>query len=380
MKLNRTHHINALAGLKKLGNNSINCVVTSPPYWALRDYGVKDQIGLENTYQEYITKLCDIFDQVKRVLTPGGTVWIVLGDTYGGTGDKGKTKNPKYPAGRPGQEIAVNKEAIQKCLMQIPARVSIEMIKRGWILRNKIIWHKPNCLPESVKDRFTVNYEEILFFTKSKKYYFEQQREPVTSNAHDIARMKAGRTTFKGKWKDNKPIPGSKQTAFVAGDPIAGRNKRAVWSINPVPFKGAHFAVFPQALIETPIKAGCPGQVCKKCGKAREKLITATGIKLQHHGITKTAELSRGRHGNTSLFLTGTTNEYKYIGLSNCGCNASWRPGIVLDPFMGSGTTGIVAKKLGRDFIGFEINQEYVNMANERTRPYLEQTKLQVIE
>ena len=178
---NKIIHGDSLEVLQTLPGESIDCVVTSPPYWALRDYGVPGQLGLESTFNEYISKLCDIFDEVKRVLKKEGTCWVNIGDTYVGSGfgAGGKhhflsdqaLKNPTKFAGLP-----------NKSLCQIPSRFAIEMCNRGWILRNEIIWHKPNCMPQSVKDRFTVDFEKIFFFVKSKKYYFETQYEPALMN------------------------------------------------------------------------------------------------------------------------------------------------------------------------------------------------------
>ena len=171
---------NSLTVLKTLPDESVNCCVTSPPYWSLRDYGVEGQLGLEKTFEEYITKLCNIFDQVKRVLRKDGTCWVNLGDTYNASGgcgwtglesknweQKAKPHNIKtYPA---------------KSLCLIPQRFAIEMVNRGWICRNTIIWHKPNCMPSSAKDRFTVDFEYLYFFVKSKKYWFEQVFEEHTT-------------------------------------------------------------------------------------------------------------------------------------------------------------------------------------------------------
>lgn len=283
----------ALAELKKLPSESVNCVVTSPPYWALRDYGVSGQLGLEPTFQEYITRLCDIFDEVKRVLRDDGTCFVNMGDTYGGTGDKGDWTDPKYAKGRNGQAKAINKSATQKSLCQIPSRFAIEMTDRGWILRNEIIWFKPNCMPSSVKDRFTVDFEKVFFFVKNKRYWFETQEETATQNrwgGHkpiDTEKSKDSDNVFAGLTRQRDMMPEK-------------RNKRCVWRISTKPFKEAHFATYPEKLIEPMIQAGCP------------------------------------------------------VG------------GTVLDPFLGSGTTAVVAKKQNKRCIGIELNPEYVKIADKR--------------
>ena len=356
----------ALTKLKELKEKSVNMVMTSPPYWALRDYGSdvetiwdgdenckhefevkerrlhggtmkedfgcsrgtremtdwktkdgfcqkcgawKGQLGLEPTFDLYIKHLCDIFDEVKRVLRDDGTCWVNLGDTYysksGGKfqNDNISNKQRNDASGiSKANKLKEGKELEQKNLTLIPFRFAIEMQNRGWILRNVIIWHKPNCMPSSVKDRFTVDFEYIFFFSKKKKYYFEQQLEPV--KLQSIHRTKY-------KWEGHR----EKMSAYEGMDiknmcKGEGRNKRAVWEIKPKGFKEAHFAVYPEKLCETPIKAGCP------------------------------------------------------------------KDGIVLDPFFGAGTTGLVALKQGKKFIGIELNPEYIEIAKKRLAPYKEQTKL----
>ncbi len=355
--------VNALEGLRQLPDESVDCVVTSPPYWSLRDYGIastiwgnedckhewslestkkinlvqsqlmsrpwrsrassstttsgsfctkcnawKGQLGLEPTFELYIQHLCTLFDEVKRVLKKTGTCWVNLGDTYSGSNQgHGKKSIPnghyanlgkidrylKKYAHLVGRSPPSSKTSVpEKSLCQIPSRFAVAMCSRGWILRNRIIWHKPNCMPHSVKDRFTVDYEDILFFVKSKKYWFAPQREPHKS---------ASLQRIKHNWNGHRePMSSYAQMDIKKMCHPEGRNKRCVWTINTKPFNGAHFATYPEKLIETPIKAGCPEQ------------------------------------------------------------------GIVLDPFMGSGTTALVARKLNRRFIGFELNPSYIEIANAR--------------
>lgn len=381
MEVNKIYLGNTLDVLKTFPDESINCCVTSPPYWALRDYGTdgviwdgdpdcehewesntqkmaggmisyrerlqrdaglntskyignhedknkdvvsnlcnkcgawKGQLGLEPDFNLYIKHLCDIFDEVKRVLRKDGTCWVNLGDTYS-SGQKGGGGKNSEKVKIKGQENFQSFEPRDfdcgglpdKSLCNIPSRFSIEMQNRGWILRNKIIWHKPNCMPSSVTDRFTVDFEEIFFFVKNKKYWFEQQFEPHTrlwdeSNGGNLKESstwaKDAKALQKGQHKGKYPLPNEN-----------GRNKRTVWKIPTQPFPEAHFAVFPEALVETPIKAGCP------------------------------------------------------------------KDGIVLDPFMGSGTVALKALKENRNFIGIEINPDYIDMAYNRIRPLLSQSKL----
>lgn len=305
----------SLEVLKTLPDESVDCVITSPPYWALRDYGCEGQLGLEPTFQEYIDKLCNIFDEVKRVLKKEGTCWVNIGDTYMGNSsysEKGRQGfgndkigminkkqwvDPKYEkAGESrlrGREHVFSGQVIEKSLCQIPSRFAIEMTNRGWILRNEIIWHKPNCMPSSAEDRFTVDFEKVFFFVKNKKYYFEQILEPYESepSESDRNRNKAGE-----KYNGTGLFSEGERDYYCKG----GRNKRTVWSITTKGFSEAHFATYPEALVEPMIKSGCP------------------------------------------------------LG------------GIVLDPFSGSGTTGRVAIDSGREYIGIELNPEYIKIQEKR--------------
>lgn len=289
----------ALEILRTMPDESVDCAVTSPPYWALRDYGVEGQLGLEPTFEEYLQKLCAIFDEVKRVLKREGTCWVNLGDTYSGSNNGSHDYREHDGLGLDPKERYKGQKAGKtsvpaKSLCLIPFRFAIEMVNRGWMLRNTIIWHKPNCMPSSVKDRFTVDFEPLFFFVKSKQYWFELQYEPhKTKPTHGTGR--------RGLQKGNVQVWGHEQrhSAHINYG-HSGRTKRCVWTIPTQPFAEAHFAVYPPTLIETPIKAGCP------------------------------------------------------------------EGGIVLDPFMGSGTTAVVARQLGRRFIGIELNPAYVELAAKR--------------
>lgn len=305
------HQGDALEVLKTFEPESIDCCITSPPYWALRDYKVEGQLGLEPTFSEYVDKLVAIFDQVKRVLKRSGACWVVLGDTYG-RGDR--TTNCKQTVERnENRHLAVNnKTGYSKSLCMIPERFALKMIDHGWILRNKIIWYKPNCMPSSAKDRFTVDFENVFFFTKSQRYYFETQYEPALDPEDDVRRFgKAKIYNKKPRYFGEHQYHNKKTDEEIRQQAMLGRIKRTVWTINTRPFKGSHFAVFPEELVETPLRATCP--------------------------------------------VDGT----------------------VLDPFMGSGTTGLVALKLARRFVGIELNKDYIKLAEERLRPWTEQTKLQ---
>ena len=371
--------------LKTLPSESVDCIMTSPPYWTLRDYGVDGQLGLESTFQEYLTKLCNIFDEVKRVLKNTGTCWVNLGDVYASTEMRNEGFNERWH----GKQFLSNKQGDtdrqrpkrpktqlpKKSLCQLPSRFAIEMTNRGWILRNRIIWHKPNCMSSSIKDRFTVDYEDLFFFTKSKKYYFETQYEPWVNNQHDIKRAQNKDLRYNGKHKEGydknsrEDHLSSQATGQPIGNPVQGRNKRCVWKIPTNGFKEAHFAVFPENLVETPIKAGCPQYICKKCGKPREKIIETEFVPQPDISPERNKRGVYGKPMDKSNRWQGTprgTTKATTKGYTDCGCNAGFRPGIVLDPFSGAGTVAVVARKLLRDSLGIDLNHEYCKMARKR--------------
>jgi len=273
----------ALAELKKLPDESVDCIITSPPYWALRDYGVKGQLGLEPTYQEYINKLCDVFDEAKRVLRKDGTCWVNIGDTYGT--QSGAMRDGKFGKKNTNNQQIVQPKSVHKCLLQIPSRFAIEMCNRGWILRNEIIWYKPNAMPSSARDRFTVDYEKVFFFVKNKSYWFAPQYEPLSeASAKDFN----SRKQFRNKGSNNiYGCPGEGRDRREFYKPELGRNKRCVWKINTKPFSKAHFAVYPEALVEPMINAGCPigGTVLDPFGGAMTTCVVAKKLKRNYIAI-----------------------------------------------------------------------------------------------
>jgi DNA modification methylase len=304
--LNRIVCGDALSILKKLPSESIDCVVTSPPYWSLRDYGVKGQIGLEDSFAQYLINLLAIFSEVRRVLKAEGTCWVNLGDTY-------TTRNSRQGTYQPALSLNANKARSflrppapmrlpPKCLLQLPSRFALEMTSLGWTLRNEIIWHKPNCLPSSARDRFTVDFEKLFFFVKNRRYYFQQQFEPLSDTKRLMRPLVKEFSHRKRRYGDLRIAAINPKTEEASRRRMLenGRNKRCVWRIATRPFRGEHFAVFPQEFIKTPILAGCP------------------------------------------------------------------EGGIVLDPFSGSGTTALVARRFNRRFVGIELNPKYVRMSEKR--------------
>jgi len=353
--------------LKDIPDESIDCVVTSPPYWGLRDYGtaeweggdekcehkvgratrtltkkskkqttnsgsygdetikqdgacphcgakrIDSQLGLEKTPEEYVENMVQVFREVKRVLKKDGTVFLNLGDSYCGTGSKGEYKDPKHKEGRNGQRVALNNKIQglkQKDLVGIPWRTALALQADGWYLRQDIIWHKPNPMPESVTDRCTKSHEYIFLLTKDKKYYYDHEaiKEP-TSDKSDFGRPLPKKGQFASTKADgvNNNATKARFGNGSLGNPN-GRNKRSVWTVTTKPFKEAHFATFPEDLIEP-------------------------------------------------MILT------------------TRKDALILDPFFGAGTTGVVALKNGRSYLGIELNEEYIKIAERRigglTKPLL---------
>jgi len=486
----------ALEELKKFPDECVDMVITSPPYYGLRDYQVEGQWGLEKTIDEYLEKLKALMLELKRVLKPTGTIWWNHGDTYGGT-KIGNTNASTGGIGKPrysGEWTQTFKKSAgkPKCLLMIPERFALMCIEEvGLILRNKIIWHKPNSMPSSVKDRFSNTWEYLYLFSKKKKYFFdldavrvksktgdgayqgkrtgkrfgfvaspqgipstfgkELRNYPLGKNPGDVIKLSPkyllgkGHTNRQGlnrslsivtikaykeyqepiaKFlkkhikKEHKPIldkifgkhrwphwtrtdlsgaalPGVKdwvklkEILNLKETPFdemiyeiqklnipnfqCGRNPGDFWSITTQPFKEAHFAVFPEKLCERPILAGCPRWVCKKCSKPRVRITKPTeeyakllGKSWHNHKEDKIKGMWQKKTVANGSSLKSTTAQYETIGLTKCDCNAGFQPGIVLDPFCGSGTALVVAKKLGRNFIGIDIKPEYCEMARRR--------------
>ncbi len=300
-------------------------------------------------------------------------MWWNHGDSYNGTkiGKTDKKVSEYIKDSMP--DLIKNTQSgipVKSLLLQNFRLVQRMIDEQQWILRNIIIWHKPNCMPSSVKDRFTVDFEPVFFFTKSKKYWFETQYERYVENS-DMAyrkKLRCGRKYgVKRPYQDNQPLSHSKTPAIVNPQ---GRNKRCVWKIPTKPFSEAHFAVFPEELIETPIKAGCPQFICKKCGVARNRIIVGEGgsIGKSWHEHKKDMEVGAGQISRIGDCVDKSGKKYRRVdkGLTDCGCKAGFKPGIVLDLFMGAGTTALVAQNLGRNYIGIELSKEYIKIAKQR--------------
>lgn len=339
MYRNKIVEYNVLNTPWPLDDNSVDCCVTSPPYWALRDYGVKGQLGLEKTPEEFMERIVTVFEEVRRVLKPQGTLWLNIGDSYASQSKKRTEKQATAKSTIAGslvsqysileQQSKIVAGLKPKDLVGIPWMLAFALRSAGWYLRQDIIWHKPNPMPESVTDRCTKAHEYLFLLSKSSRYYYDGDSiREAAKNLDDDKRRIAAQT------EENKNVPdhlrngirprkikvpggwdtaeGSHATIHRTGRTEAeyatdivlkeGKNKRSVWTVSPEPFPEAHFATFPEALIKPCVLAGCP---------------------------------------------TG---------------------GLILDPFMGAGTTALVSMSHGRDFIGFELNPKYIAIANNRLK------------
>lgn len=310
----------ALEVLKKIPDESIDCCVTSPPYYRLRDYGNDKQIGLEASPEEYIEKLVAVFREVHRVLKPDGTLWVNIGDSYASSNKGGQNKHNYNKTRAPRTAPCSGLKA--KDLIGIPWMLAFALRQDGWYLRQDIIWYKPNAMPESVKDRCTKSHEYIFLMSKSERYHYDYEaiKEPcvgfdkssprgskgtLTPNA---GRRKGNSRSFRGggaytnKQSFNNSADIQRETHGNTPNESGKRNRRSVWSVATKGYKGAHFATFPDTLVLPCILAGCKPN------------------------------------------------------------------GVVLDPFLGSGTVAEVAQRTGRYFFGIELNPEYVDLALKRVR------------
>ena len=364
-----------LESLKKLESGSIQCCITSPPYWGLRDYGVDGQLGLEKTPEEYVAKMVAIFAEVKRILRDDGTLWLNLGDSYAGSGKGiGSEPDPKWDKARNDESKHKtdwsNIGLKPKDLVGVPWRVAFALQADGWYLRSDIIWNKPNPMPESVKDRPTKSHEYIFLLSKKQTYYYDQEAVRESQSEGTIDR-----------YKNNNKIPSYNKTggsarksdSFTASTPMAiltnGRNLRSVWTFATQPVKEAHFATYPEELVRRCMMAGTSekGQ-CAKCGSPWERIVER---KAENHISRADRQEATGGAISGGVGKNFPDIEIQTLGWQpTCDCNADVEPQTILDPFFGSGTTGIVACRGNRRYIGIELNPEYVKIAEKRLKPY----------
>ena len=318
--------------LRELPGASIDTAVFSPPYYSQRDYGVSGQLGLETTVDDWVRALRPVLRQVARVLKPTGSAWINVGDSY--------SRGLRYGAA-------------PKSLLLAPERLALALLADGWIVRNRIAWTKPNGMPTSTADRLSSQWEFVYFVTRTGSYYFDLDavRVPHTSRGRRTARTAPRQPP---QWAG--PLAGTQAGLLRArrpgepGHPL-GKNPSDSWPIATAGFRGAHFAVFPERLVERPVLAACPEAVCTRCGKPWTRQRIVAGVVRPRIGGGQRQVVSRMGRGPL---------------LPACECDAAALPGVVLDPFLGSGTTAVVARRFGRDFVGIELSPEYHALAVQR--------------
>jgi len=312
----------AAAQLKRLPAASVDMVLTSPPYYLLRDYQVSGQLGLEAHVDEWVSNLRAAVRELQRVLVPTGSLWLNLADTY--------ATHPRQGAPR-------------KSLLLGPERLALALLADGWILRNKIIWAKANPMPSSVRDRLTTTWEALYLFTRQPRYYFDLdsiRRPHTTSRPHGRLRPdfeRPPREAWRGPNGDDASGLTALKARGVIGHPL-GKNPGDVWTLAASNYRGAHHATFPVALARRVIQAGSPAARCTRCRAPwQRRLIRSLG----------------------GAAVRGT------LGPS-CDCGSGHEPAIVLDPFFGAGTTAVAAEQLGRDWLGIELNPEFAALATRR--------------
>jgi DNA modification methylase len=380
MSVQRIISGDCIEGLRTLPDASVHCCVTSPPYWGLRDYGHDGQIGLESTPEAYVARMVEVFRQVRRVLRDDGTCWVNLGDSYAattkGSGGTGKSTLVGTPNDENGQIFTPRRLDIgslkPKDLCGIPWRVAFALQADGWWLRQDIIWHKPNPMPESVRDRCTKAHEYVFLLTKSERYFYDAEALSETAlTAGQIGGFTPNAAIASGKKPSGNMIP-ERGKAYVRP---ATRNRRSVWTVTTKPYSGAHFAVMPAALVEPCIKAGCPEQCCSMCGAGYERITAKqkrfeSGSGRSGNAIEGKQDLAASDTNSTPDIRMGPVVSVQTLGWAPaCDCAASGTmPGTVLDPFAGSGTTLAVAAELGRSGIGCELNPDYIRLAERRIK------------
>jgi site-specific DNA-methyltransferase (adenine-specific) len=311
--------------MQTLPSASVDCVITSPPYYQLRDYGVGGQLGLEPSVDDWVAGLRQVLAEVARVLKPAGALWLNVADSF--------SRHPRYGAPPKG-------------LLLAPERLLLALARDGWRVRNKAVWAKPNPMPSSVTDRLSLTYEVLYLLVRERRYWFDLDaiREPHRSHGSKRARPPL---VLAPSWAG--PLAGRHdglQRARPAGMPghVLGKNPGDVWTIPTGCDRRGHQATFPEALVERPILATCPERICVQCDRAFTR---PTRIVTRH-----TAE--------------GPRHVRRVGRLRRCDCFAPTRSGVVLDPFAGTGTTLAVAKRLRRDWLGIELNRKYADLAADR--------------
>lgn len=397
----------AIETLRSLPPNCVDCIVTSPPYWGLRNYGVDGQMGLEATPEQYVQNMVAVFEEARRVLKDTGTLWLNIGDSYAGSGKGSATHPANNAAWKQDANSGTHSKSVHgyktdllkpKDLVGIPWMLAFALRAAGWHLRMDIIWSKPNPMPESVHDRPTKAHEYIFLLTKKAHYYYDAEAIKTQGKnlLDDERRMNAVNNNHKSKpntlhnrLRDKQRGHSRKHAGFnerwdnltKEEQCLVGANKRSVWEVATKPYKEAHFATFPPDLIVPCIKAGSSEHgVCQDCGKPWERVVEKELVptaKATQRTVVDSRDLNadaqdQGSNRAKSGHKPAHIYESKTTGWrSTCKCGAGTVPALVLDPFGGSCTTAEGAAKLGRDYLMIELNEAYVSMGNKRLRKAL---------
>lgn len=351
---------------KKLPSESVHTIITSPPYWGLRDYGVEGQIGLEESFDEWLSKMVELFEELKRVLHKSGTLWVNMGDSFNASATRGSFGDQsKHGYVEHGYKKESIKGLHKKNLIGQPWKLAFALQESGWILRSDIVWYKTNAMPESITDRPTRAHEFIFLFSKKERYFFNwlaNEDKPVSSHRSGNGFNRKERLKF---IDPDGTVRGHDQEWM----PSNAKRPRSVWDIPTKPFPEAHFATFPPELPRRMIRLGTSDHgCCANCLSPYEPIIEKDGS-TYHGGKRKRADAPGAVVSASSVFRTGEATQYKIGGWKqSCKCNAEIKSCIVLDPFSGSGTTGLEAVRNQRDYIGFELNPEYLQMSEARLR------------
>ncbi|MGB2756334.1 MAG: site-specific DNA-methyltransferase [Acidimicrobiia bacterium] len=312
----------AVERLKSIPDQSVDCLVTSPPYFRLRNYGHRGQLGLEDGVHEWVANLVAVLGEARRTLTDTGTVWLNVGDSYSRSRSTG---------------------AAPKSLVLAPERLLVALAADGWWVRNKVVWAKPNPMPTSVGDRLATTWEPVFLLTKSPRYFFDLDAVRVPHKSRpgrqrwDPGPIPNLVPEWQGPLAGNNSGLGRLKASGLAGHPL-GKNPGDVWRITTSNFRGGHHATYPEALVERPILAGCPAKVCRRCNTPWTREPVDRTVSTPEIGAIR----------------------------PRCRCRAGTRPGVVLDPFLGSGTTAVVAERLDRDWIGIDVNPRFAAIAQQR--------------
>lgn len=381
-----------------LADGCVQCAVTSPPYYGLRDYGIDGQLGLEPTPEAYVANLVAVFREVWRVLRDDGTAWINLGDSYFAQQGKGFPGTGQVNLDEPSRNAIKGIKRPEwlkpKDLLGIPWRVAFALQADGWYLRSDIIWHKPNPMPESVTDRPTKSHEYIFLLSKSQRYYYDAEAVREDGVCDDPREIQSGLERARQFGYDTKEFQlrpprkndgqdnggnGSKIKDHVGNSltrPDRTRNRRTVWTIATSPYSGAHFATFPPALVEPCILAGTSerGQ-CPTCGAPWVRVVERVAATSKPCPKTDSLYHAQGGNGAKKTGTIGMSGGGRVDGFTtttgwrqSCACPpAEPVPQLVLDPFAGTATVGRVCARLRRNFVGIELNPAYITLARKRT-------------